>query len=60
MNAGLDQPIDAATSRQCWCGTERLGRDLYSRTLAGITTCGLTWFWIAFYLYDARFRLRRA
>jgi hypothetical protein len=28
--------------------------------LAGFTTCGLAWFWVAFYLYDARFRRRRA
>lgn len=28
--------------------------------VTGLTTCGLAWVWIAFYLYDERFRrLRR-
>jgi hypothetical protein len=26
--------------------------------VAGLTTCGLAWVWIAFYLYDERFRRR--
>jgi peptide/nickel transport system permease protein len=34
-NAGLDQPIHAAPSLQHLCGTDRLGRDVCVRTLAG-------------------------
>jgi hypothetical protein len=26
--------------------------------VTGLTTCGLAWVWIAFYLYDERFRRR--
>ena len=34
-NAGLDSPIYAAPSLGRWCGTDRLGRDVCVRTLAG-------------------------
>jgi peptide/nickel transport system permease protein len=34
-NAGLDQPLYAAPSPAHWCGTDRLGRDVCVRTLAG-------------------------
>ncbi|MEB3169425.1 MAG: ABC transporter permease [Cyanobium sp.] len=34
-NAGLANPIHAAPSPQHWCGTDRLGRDVCVRTLAG-------------------------
>jgi len=35
LNGGLDSPIYAPPSWQHWCGTDRLGRDVCSRTLAG-------------------------
>ena len=34
-NAGLSNPINAAPSAAHWCGTDRLGRDVCVRTLAG-------------------------
>ena len=34
-NAGLQNPIYAAPSLTHWCGTDRLGRDVCVRTLAG-------------------------
>lgn len=34
-NAGLENPINATPSWAYWCGTDRLGRDVGVRTLAG-------------------------
>ncbi|MFZ0407439.1 MAG: ABC transporter permease [Cyanobium sp.] len=34
-NTGLDSPIYASPSPHHWCGTDRLGRDVCVRTLAG-------------------------
>ena len=34
-NAGLQNPIYAQPSLSHWCGTDRLGRDVCVRTLAG-------------------------
>ncbi len=34
-NTGLDNPIYASPSLHHWCGTDRLGRDVCVRTLAG-------------------------
>jgi peptide/nickel transport system permease protein len=35
LNGGLENPIYAPPSFAHWCGTDRLGRDVCSRTLAG-------------------------